>query len=99
VPVLTAAGAARQESVFAVDAPNVVIETVKPAEDGSGDVVVRLYEAAHMATHATLTTVLKVRAAAETDMLETRPRGLDVKAGKIALEFRPFEIKTLRLKL
>ena len=99
VPVLTAAGAARQESVFAVDAPNVVIETVKPAEDGSGDVVVRLYEAAHMATHAVLTTALKVRAAAETDMLETRPRGLDVKAGKIALEFRPFEIKTLRLKL
>jgi alpha-mannosidase len=60
---------------------------------------VRLYEAAHTATHTVLTTALKVRAAAETDMLESRPRGLDVKAGKIALEFRPFEVKTIRLKV
>jgi alpha-mannosidase len=99
VPATTARGAARTASVFAVDAPNVIIEAVKPAEDGSGDVVLRLYEAARTATRATLSTSLKVRAAVETDMLENPKGRLAVKAGKVALDLRPFEIKTLRLEL
>ena len=59
-PVMTVSGAAGERSLFAVDTPNVVIETVKPAEDGSGDVVVRLYESKRMATRCTLTTTLPV---------------------------------------
>ncbi len=101
VPVLTAPGSARPASALSVDAPNVVIETVKPAEDGSGDVIVRVYESKRMATRAALAVSLKVRRAIETNLLEEPLPGagpLAVRGGRIALDLRPFEIKTLRLK-
>jgi alpha-mannosidase len=98
-PVTTAPGAASERSLFRVDAPNVIVETVKLAEDGSGDVIVRLYESMRTATRCTLTTTLPVLAAAETDMLEEQPRLLDLDKGAIAPDFRPFEIKTVRLSV
>ncbi len=58
VPATTAAGAGGEQSLFSVDAPNIIIETVKPAEDGSADVVVRLYEAKHMATRGNAVNVV-----------------------------------------
>jgi alpha-mannosidase len=97
--VTTAPGAAEERSLFAVDAPNVVIETVKPAEDGSPDIVVRAYEAKRTATRCTLTTSLRVVGAAQTDMLENVQRELPCEGAKIDLEFRPFEVKTVRLRM
>jgi alpha-mannosidase len=97
VAPVTAAGAGGTGSILAVDAPNVIVETVKPAEDGSGDVVVRLYEAMRTATRCTLSTSLAVSTAAETDMLEAKVGDLEIEEGRIALDFRPFEIKTVRL--
>ena len=99
VPATTVSGAGGEQSLFSVDAPNIIIETVKPAEDGSADVIVRLYEAKHMATRAALTTSLPVKRAAVTNMLEEFEADLPCASGKIALEFRPFEIKTVRLTL
>ena len=99
VPVEVLAGQAGQCSLFAVDAPNVIIETVKPAEDASGDVIVRLYEAAHAATRCTLSTALPVSNAAQCNMLEASAAPVAVRRGTIALDFRPFEIKTLRLRM
>jgi alpha-mannosidase len=98
-PVTTLPGDAGEQSLFSVDQPNVVIETVKPAEDGSGDVVIRLYEAKRMATRCVLTTSLPVRSAALTNMLEEEEGRLRLAGGDIALEFRPFEVKTVRLKV
>ena len=97
-PAMTVSGAAGTRSLFRVDAANIIIETVKPAEDGSGDVVVRLYEAKRMATRCTLFTTLPVRAALQTDMLENPQQDLAIADGRIALNFRPFEIKTVRLQ-
>ncbi|MBN2392968.1 MAG: alpha-mannosidase, partial [Anaerolineae bacterium] len=99
VPVQTAPGDGGTASLFSMDAPNVIIEAVKPAEDGSTDVLVRLYEAKRMATRCTLTTTLPVVSAALTDMLETPQGDLVVTDGRTALEFRPFEIKTVRLRV
>jgi alpha-mannosidase len=96
-PVTTAPGAAGERSLFSLDAPNVVIETVKPAEDGSGDVIVRMYESKRMATRCTLSTSLPIRGAAQTDMLERVEEELRCEGDKIELEFRAFEVKTLRL--
>jgi len=96
-PPTTVPGASETTSLFQVDAPNVVIETVKPAEDGSGDVVVRLYEAVRTATACTLTTALPVTGAVETNMLEEPQSELEVEHGRIAIQLRPFEVKTLRL--
>jgi alpha-mannosidase len=97
-PVMTATGAAGEGSLFSVDAPNVIVETVKPAEDGSDDIIVRLYEAKRMATRCTLSTALPVLGAAQTDMLENVQEALPCEGGKVALEFHAFEVKTVRLK-
>ena len=95
--LLQVAGAAGQRSVFAVDAPNVVIEAVKPAEDASGDMIVRVYEAKRTATRCTLRTTLPVGSVQQADMLE-RPTGpVACEGGQIDLDLRPFEIRTLRL--
>ena len=102
VPVLTIPGDANEGSLASVREPgahqsNVVVETVKPAEDGSGDTVVRLYESMGTATRCELRTALPMRSALATTMLEEKEADLEVKDGVVALEFRPFEIKTIRL--
>ncbi len=97
-PVTTAPGDAGERSLFSLDAPNVVIETVKPAEDGSGDVIVRLYESKRTATRCTLATTLPLYAASRANMLEEPQEDLEVTDGHVALELRPFQIVTLRLK-
>jgi alpha-mannosidase len=97
-PVTTAPGSAGEVELLTVDAPTVVIDTVKPAEDGSGDVIVRLYESMRTATRCTLWTGLPVKSARATDMLENDQGPLKFQDGKVELEFRPFEIKTVRLK-
>ena len=86
-------------SLFSLDAENIVIEAIKPAEDGSSNVVVRLYEAMRMKTNCQLKTSLPVKSAAQTDMLENNQQDLDCKDGVIALDFRPFEIKTVIMTL
>jgi alpha-mannosidase len=98
-PVLVVPGAGGERSLFRVDAPNVVVETVKPAEDGSGALILRLYESKRTATRCVLATPLPVAAVEQTDMLERAEVGLRCENGEIPLDFRAFEIKTLRLSL
>ena len=99
VPPLVLPGEAGEGSLFSLDAANIVLEAVKPAEDGSSDVILRLYEAARSATACTLSTLLPVHAAWECDMLETPGRVIPCADARLSLDFRPFEIKTVRLKL
>jgi alpha-mannosidase len=99
VPLMTVSGGAGERSLFAVDVPNVVIDTVKPAEDGSGDIIVRLYEAKRAATVCALRTSLPIAVARLTDMLECGDERLEVHDGAISLPFRAFEVKTVRLTL
>jgi alpha-mannosidase len=75
-----------------VDTPQVRVEAIKLAED-SDAVVVRLYEAWGRPCRARLTTSLPARRATLCDLLEREKveTGLD-------LEFRPFQIVTLRLE-
>ncbi|MFJ8844798.1 alpha-mannosidase [Streptomyces cyaneofuscatus] len=96
----TVSGTATVAPLVEVDHPGVVIEAVKLADDGSGDVIVRLYES----LGGRATTILRVgfplSAATVTDLLE-RPLGdtpeLAVTADRVALTLRPFEIVTARL--
>ncbi|KPV50194.1 hypothetical protein SE17_28380 [Kouleothrix aurantiaca] len=83
-------------SLLTVDAPNVIVEAVKRAEDG-GDLVVRLYEAEGRGASARVQFGPPLRAAAEATLLEEAQAALDVSENGVALQFRPFEIKTLRL--
>ncbi len=77
--------------------PNVILETVKPAEDGSADVVLRLYEAKRAAVRCSLTTTLPIVSACTVDMLETVVHEeLPVADGTISLDSVP-SAKTVRL--
>ncbi|MGY0019525.1 alpha-mannosidase [Streptomyces sp. YJ-C3] len=81
-----------------VDDPAVTVESVKLAEDRSGDVVVRLYESRGGRATATLTASFPVAGADETDLLERPLRPADTSETGLALSLRPFQILTLRLR-
>ena len=99
-PVMSAPGDAGTNTLFSIDTANVVLETVKPAEDGSGDIIVRLYESKQMAVQTLLSTTLPVKTTVLTNMLEDPIDGaVPVVGGEMTLSFAPFEVKTLRLHL
>ncbi|MFV0318930.1 MAG: alpha-mannosidase [Microbacterium sp.] len=81
------------DSAVSADDPGVVVETVKPAEDGSG-VVVRLYESLGRATQTTVRTGIPHAGVVLTDLIE-RPQGV---VDLAELSFGPFEIKTILLE-
>ncbi|HEX4902387.1 MAG TPA: glycoside hydrolase family 38 C-terminal domain-containing protein, partial [Acidimicrobiales bacterium] len=84
-------------SVASADHPGVVITAVKAADDGSGDLVVRLHEALGGRARTTLRTAAAFASWAACDLLE-RPTGDQQPFGDgVALELRPFEVRTLRL--
>lgn len=79
------------EPLVASSSPAVVVETVKLAEDGSGDVIARLYEAHGSRAETTLTVGFPQERIVRTDLLE-RTTG----EGAATLTLRPFELVTLR---
>ena len=97
VPVTSAKGCA-DFSLLSVDKPNVVVETVKAAEDGSGDIVIRLYESKRASCTAELTLNMPVSSVYACDMMENRQNELACSEGKVKLPLRGFEIVTLRVK-
>ncbi|KAJ2807100.1 Glycoside hydrolase, 38 vacuolar alpha mannosidase [Coemansia furcata] len=98
---LSATNLAALSSFFALDnAPNVVLDSVKAAEDDSRDVVVRLYETYGGHARAVLSTSLDVVAAHATNILEEKDAELELQQAaqgqSVALSFRPFQIVTVR---
>ena len=82
-----------------VSNPAVVVEAVKLAEDGSGDLVVRLYESLGGRVRATVTATAEVRSVDATDLLERPlPGGAASDGPSIDLELRPFQLVTLRFR-
>ena len=89
------------EPLLAVSDPAVVVEAVKLAEDASGDLVVRLYEAHGDRSAATLTTTVDWDSVETTDLLERPVTGTAVRAvdeRRVELQLRPFELVTLRFR-
>ncbi len=79
--------------------PAVVIETVKLAEDGSGDLVVRLYESCGGRARTTLTLDGSAEVIELTDLLERALEGEPSAAGEsIELPFRAFQLRTVRFR-
>ena len=105
LPLRTVTGIAAADlpSLLTTDNPAVVVETVKLAEDRSGDVVVRLYEAHGSRAEARLRTGFEYVAAWAADLLE-RPVESEVLSGAASrdsdavLRLRPFELVTLRFR-
>jgi alpha-mannosidase len=89
LPLREVRGGTEIAPLVSVSDPAVVVEAVKLAEDRSGDVVVRLYEALGTRVSAQVTAHFPHTSVVATDLLE-RP------TGQVGRTFRPFEIRTLR---
>ena len=101
-PVEVYDGSFGDGSLIALDVKNVLIESLKPAEDGSDDYIIRLYEAAGSGVNALLSLGIPCKKAYVCNMLEeviceaeavTDGDGIT----DIPLGFSAFEIKTLRI--
>ena len=101
-PAVISGGAskgAEEQSLCTLDTDAVIIESVKaPENKTSGELILRLYESLGGKRRTVLRFSRELRSAEETDMLEDNPKTLPVQGRDIALEFRAFEIKTLRVR-
>ncbi|MDO4331729.1 MAG: alpha-mannosidase [Eubacteriales bacterium] len=84
-------------SLASVDRSNVVIETIKEAEDGDG-VILRLYESENARTKATLTFGFPIRSAEECNLMEEKEADAVFDESKISFTIKPYEIKTFRIR-
>ena len=82
--------------VVSVDHRGVQISAVKHADDGSGDLIVRLYEACGDRAALTLRTARPFRTAMRCNLLEEPVDAVECSDGIVALTLRPFELATLR---
>ena len=94
---LRVAPAPEQLPLVTVDCPAVTVESVKLADDRSGDVVVRLYESGGGRADATLRVGFPVTGAQVTDLLERPLHDAETGEEGLRLRLRPFQILTLRL--
>lgn len=75
---------------------NIVVETIKPAEDGNG-VIVRLYDAEGITSNMRLNFCGICSEIWETNMLEDNKAKLACECDRLERKVSPFEIVTLRL--
>ncbi|HPT79353.1 MAG TPA: alpha-mannosidase [Candidatus Atribacteria bacterium] len=83
-------------SLCSVDQDNVIIETVKKAED-SNDIILRVYEAHNKKTNAEFTFFAKNIKVRECDLMENEIGEIESKDGRFACVIKPFEIKTFKI--
>ncbi|WP_341348513.1 alpha-mannosidase [Paenibacillus sp. FSL H3-0469] len=81
---------------LAFQSSHVMLDTIKPAEDGSGTIV-RLYEAAGSRETAALDWKDEDVRACRVNLLESRTGSVETTGGVIPLSFRPYEVQTLKL--
>jgi alpha-mannosidase len=75
------------------------VDAVKPADDGTGDLVVRFHEAVGRRQSVTVSASGPVRLAQRCNLLEEPEGSYETSDGVVALTLRPFQLVTLRLAL
>ena len=83
-------------SLVSCSPPNIIIETIKQAEDGDG-IIVRLYESQRKRGQVQVRAGFAVEAAWETNLLEENESKLSVENDSIQLNLKPYQIMTIRL--
>ncbi|MCA4133835.1 glycoside hydrolase family 38 C-terminal domain-containing protein [Arthrobacter sp. M4] len=88
------------DPLFTVYNQAIAVESVKLAEDGSGDVVVRLYESLGERSSGKVTANFATSGVQAVDLLERPTDTAGVSTGKDAAELtlRPFQLVTLRFR-
>ncbi len=90
-------GRASLSSLVNCDSANVIIETIKRAEDGDG-VIVRLYESQRKRGQVQVRFGCAVESAWVTNLLEENESALSVENDSIPLNLKPYQIVTLRVR-
>ncbi len=98
LPERTVTGGHGIDPLVAVDDDAVVVEAVKLAEDGSGDVVVRLYESRGGRARARVTPRFAHSGVEVTDLLERSLGTPDRDGDDVVVELTPFQVLTLRVR-
>ena len=89
--------AGSEYSLASVGAPNVVLETVKQAEDGDGWIV-RLYECDNARTETFLRWNRPAVSVEECNCIEEKKTDVSFENGQIHFTILPYEIKTFRIR-
>ena len=89
---------AEGRSFLRVESDHVVVETIKTADDGDG-LIVRMYEAHNQRGQVCLDFGRPVESAVEVDLLERETGPVTVEGNRVRCSVRPFEIKTIRVRL
>lgn len=99
-PLRIVQGAAEVDTapVVSVEHPGVQVSAVKRADDGSGDLIVRLYEACGARTQVAVRMPDRIAEASRCNLLEEPEHSLDIADGFVNLTLRPFQLETLRLR-
>jgi len=85
-------------SVVELDMPNVILDTIKKAEDDES-LIMRLYESNNKRGVVTITTELPIRKVVECDLMEREIGNVSLCEGAISFEIVPFEIKSVKLSV
>ncbi len=83
-------------SLVSIDQPNLVIETVKKAQDGKG-LIIRLYESQRCRGSFTLQAGFPVKKAFRANILEENQESLKIEGNQITGSYQPYQIITLRI--
>lgn len=84
-------------SLVSVSEPNMVIETIKRAEDGDG-IIIRLYESHRKRGEVEVRCAFEIAGAWLTNLLEENETALRVEDHSIYLSVKPYQIFTLRVR-
>jgi alpha-mannosidase len=85
-----------QVPFFQVDQQNVIIETIKAAEDGQG-LIIRIYESQRKRCKCVLTAGFNISEAFRTNLLEDNLHSLEIEGNRLMFEIKPYQIITIRL--
>ena len=97
-PLLSVEGGLGNESSFvSVDHQNVILETVKMAEDSDG-VIIRLYESENARTKAHISFEKEIVSVESCDCIENAKMAVDIKDNGFDIEIKPYEIQTYRVR-
>ena len=84
-------------SLVSVSAPNVILETVKKAED-SDAMILRMYEAYNKKVNTTVTLGFAPKRVTLVDLMENEIEEIPVAGNNFKLPVKPFEIVTVKVQ-
>lgn len=87
----------REYSFVTCNADNVIVETIKQAED-SNDIIVRAFETYNRRTRTELIFDLPISRGWECNLMEEEETEIEVETNQLSFTIQPYEIKTFKIK-